>query len=446
MTFNNKTPYKMIPLDTTEDILRKYSKYVITSCVKKLEPVVVAEGKGAIIKDLDGKEYIDCWSGISVVNTGHCNPEVISAAKAQLDKLLHCCIYVYHSIPAANLAEKLSQICGKNLQKTFYGNSGAEAIEAGLKIGKKFTKKHEIIALMCSFHGRTIGTLSVTGQSGRRRYDMGPYLGGVSYAPAPYCYRCSLGQEYPGCNLQCARMVEDVINYSSSNEVAEFIAEPILAEGGIIVPPKEYFLEVKKILDQYGILFIDDEVQTGFGRTGKLFGIEHYGVDPDIMCMAKGIADGLPLGACITREDIGDSFEPGDHLSTFGGNPVSCAAALANIEHMMRENLSEKCAKKGELLTKLLNVIKEKHRLIGDIRGKGLIIGVEIVKDREKKTPGPEEAVKTRELCRQEGILLGHGGVKNNVLRIQPPLVISEEQIDRIVQTLDRCLTKIEKK
>ena len=440
-----KSNIKVLQVDGTQDIIRKYSKYVISSCVKKVEPIVVAEGKGAVVRDLDGKEYIDCWSGISVVNSGHCNPEVTSAAKAQLDKLLHCCIYVYHSIPAANLAEKLSMVCGKRLRKTFFGNSGAEAIEAGLKIGKKFTKKHEIIALMCSFHGRTIGTLSVTGQAGRRRYDMGPYLSGVSYAPAPYCYRCSLGQEYPSCGVQCAKMIEDVINYCSSNEVAEFIAEPILAEGGIIVPPEGYFKEVKNILDRYDILYIDDEVQTGFGRTGKLFGWQHYGVEPDIMCMAKAIAGGLPLGACITREDIGNSFEPGDHLSTFGGNPVSCAAALANIEYIMKENLAEKSAKKGERLLKLLNEIKGKHRLMGDVRGKGLIVGIEMVKDKEK-TPAPEEAVKTRDLCREEGILLGHGGVKNNVLRIQPPLVVSEEQCNRIVQVLDRCLSNVENK
>ena len=244
--------------------------------------------------------------------------------------------------------------------------------------------------------------------------------------------------------MQCAKMVEDVINYSSSNEVAEFIAEPILAEGGIIVPPEEYFKEVKKILDRYGILFIDDEVQVGFGRTGRLFGWQHYGVEPDIMCMAKAIAGGLPLGTCITREDIGNAFEPGDHLSTFGGNPVSCAAALANINYMMRENIAEKTAKKGELLMKRLNEIKEKHRLMGDVRGKGLIIGIEVVKDIEKKTPAAEEAVKTRDLCREGGILLGHGGVKNNVLRIQPPLIVSEEQIDRIVEVLDRCLSKVE--
>jgi 4-aminobutyrate aminotransferase-like enzyme len=241
-------------------------------------------------------------------------------------------------------------------------------------------------------------------------------------------------------------MIEDVVNYCSSNEVAEFIAEPILAEGGIIVPPEGYFKEVKKILDRYDILYIDDEVQVGFGRTGKLFGWQHYGVEPDIMCMAKAIAGGLPLGACITREDIGNSFEPGDHLSTFGGNPVSCAAALANIDYILRENLAEKSARKGELLMKLLEEIRGRHSLIGDVRGKGLIVGLEMVKDAKRKTPASPESMETRELCRKERVLLGHGGVNNNVLRIQPPLVISEEQIQRIIDILDKCLSRVESK
>jgi len=426
---------------TTDEIMGKYKKYIITSCVKKLEPIVLVEGKGAVVKDLDGKEYIDCWSGISVVNAGHCNPKVVEAAKEQIGKLLHVCSYIYHTVPPALLAEKLAQIVPGRLQKTFFGNSGAEAVECALKIGRKFTKKHEIIALMCSFHGRTLGTLSVTGQSGRKHYSMGPYLGDVAYAPAPYCYRCSLGhEECPECGIQCAKIIEDIINYSTANNVAEFIAEPILGEGGIIVPPDDYFKEVKKILDQHEILFIDDEVQTGFGRTGKLFGIQHYGVEPDIMSMAKGIADGFPIGACIAREDIGDAFEPGDHLSTFGGNPVSCAAALANIEYILEEKLSEKAAEKGNYMMRRLNEMKEKHSIIGEVRGKGLMIGVELVKDQKKKTPAVDGTVKIRDLCREKGVLVGHGGVKGTVIRIQPPLVISKEQLDKVLQVLENSL------
>jgi 4-aminobutyrate aminotransferase-like enzyme len=227
--------------------------------------------------------------------------------------------------------------------------------------------------------------------------------------------------------------------------VAAFISEPILGEGGIIVPPREYFTEVKKILDQYGILFIDDEVQTGFGRTGKLFGLEHYGVRPDILTMAKAIAAGLPLAACTTREDIGNSFQPGDHLSTFGGNPVSCAAALANIDYILEENLSAESERKGQYITKALEEVKKGSRLIGDVRGKGLMIGIELVRDQNTKEPAAQEATKIRDACRRKGVLLGQGGIKANVLRIQPPLVISTQEIDQVIRVLSECLEETEK-
>jgi 4-aminobutyrate aminotransferase-like enzyme len=238
-------------------------------------------------------------------------------------------------------------------------------------------------------------------------------------------------------------MIEDMINYSTSNCVAAFIAEPVLGEGGIIVPPKEYFKEAKKILNKYGILFIDDEVQTGFARTGKMFGIEHYGVEPDIVTTAKGIADGFPLGACTAREDIGNAFEPGDHLSTFGGNPVSCAAALANIDFLVKGDLAQKTAEKGRYMMKRLNEMAEKNKLIGEVRGKGLLIGVELVKDQKTKTPAAEEAAKTRDLCREKGVLMGHGGIKGNVLRIQPPLVIDRRQMDKVLEAIDESLKKV---
>jgi len=425
------------------DVVEAYNRYVITSCVSKVEPVVVKSGSGATITDLNGKEYVDCFSGISVVNVGHCNPKVVEAAKNQLDRLIHACAYVYYLEPVARLSEKLAQITPGELKKSFFSNSGAEAIECGLKLARKFTKKHEIIALMRSFHGRTFGTLSVTGQSGRRSYSMGPYLGSVAFAPTPYCYRCPLGLEYPNCGIQCAKMLEDVIRYSTSNNVAAFIAEPLLGEGGIIVPPNEYFEEAKKILEQYGILFVADEVQTGFARTGKLFAIEHYGVTPDVMCFAKAIAAGLPLGACTTRREIADIFEPGDHLSTFGGNPVSCAAALANIEYIQEQDLASRASKQGEYVMQRLDELKEKHQLIGDVRGKGLMIGMELVKDRETKEAAASETVKIRELCRQKGVLVGHGGTLGNVLRIQPPLVISQSQLDTAIEAIDQSLSEV---
>jgi 4-aminobutyrate aminotransferase-like enzyme len=370
---------------------------------------------------------------------------VVEAAKKQLDMLVHACAYVYYIEPVAQLAKKLAEVSPKGLQKTFFSNSGAEAIETALKLSRKFTKKHEIIALMRSFHGRTIGTLSVTGQAGRRHSAMGPYLGSIAFAPTPYCYRCPLGLEYPNCGIGCAKMIDDAIRYSTSNDVAAFIAEPLLGEGGIIVPPREYFKEAKKILDAYGILFVDDEVQTGFARTGQLFGINYYGEVPDIMCVAKAIANGLPLGGTIARADVADSFEAGDHLSTFGGNPVCCAAALANIDFILGEDLPSLATKKGEHVMHRLEELKQKHELIGDVRGKGLMIGAELVKDRESKEPAAEETTRIRDLCREKGVLIGHGGVLGNVLRIQPPLIIPMDQLDLALDTIDKAITEVEK-
>jgi len=427
------------------DTIEAYKKFVMTSSVKKVEPVVISSAEEATVIDADGKRYVDCFSGISVVNSGHCNARVVEAAKKQLDMLVHACAYVYYIEPVAQLAKKLAEVSPKGLQKTFFSNSGAEAIETALKLSRKFTKKHEIIALMRSFHGRTIGTLSVTGQAGRRHSAMGPYLGSIAFAPTPYCYRCPLGLEYPNCGIGCAKMIDDVIRYSTSNDVAAFIAEPLLGEGGIIAPPREYFKEAKKILDAYGILFIDDEVQTGFARTGQLFGINHYGEVPDIMCVAKAIANGLPLGGTIARADVADSFEAGDHLSTFGGNPVCCAAALANIDFILGEDLPSLATKKGEHVMHRLEELKQKHELIGDVRGKGLMIGAELVKDRESKEPAAEETTRIRDLCREKGVLIGHGGVLGNVLRIQPPLIIPMDQLDLALDTIDKAITEVEK-
>jgi len=421
----------------------KAGRYLITSMVSRIEPVVISEANGAVIKDVAGKEYIDCFAGISVVNSGHCQPEVLEAAISQAKRLVHACSYLYYIPQVVELAEKLAEIAPAPLQKTFFGNSGAEAVECAMKLARKYTKRYELIALMCSFHGRTLGTLSITGQSGRRKFDMGPYLPGIAFAYPPYCYRCPFEKEYPECDLLCARRILDTIEYSTGKGIAAFIAEPVMGEGGIIPPPPEYFKTVKKTLDEYGILFVADEVQTGFGRTGKLFAIEHYGVAPDIMTLAKGIADGFPLSACITRQDIGDSFEPGDHLSTFGGNPVSAAAALANINLMLREKLPEQAAEKGNYIMKRLNEMKENYDIIGDVRGKGLMIGVELVKDRKKKTPAKDETRKLVELARERGLLIGSGGVKGCVLRLQPPLVIEKEQIDKALDLLETIMNEV---
>jgi len=420
--------------------VEKYKKFVNISMVEKVQPVVIERAKGATITDTEGKNYIDCFSGIAVINAGHGNERVIEAAKAQMEKLIHCCSYVYYSRPTADLAEKLAQITPGRLQKSFFGNGGAEAIEGALRLAKQFTGKTELIALQASFHGRSYATLSVTGNNARKRRG-GPYMVGCTFLPAPYCYRCFFELEYPQCRLRCARALEDIIRFDTYDSVAAFIAEPILGEGGIITPPDDYFLEIEKILKNHGILLLIDEVQTGFCRTGKMFGIEHYGVEPDIMVMAKGIADGFPLSAFIAREEVADSFKPGDHLSTFGGNPVSCAASLANIEFMLKSDLASQALEKGEFLRKELEKLAKRHELIGEIRGKGLMVGIELVRDNQK-TPANTEANKIRDFCREHGLLPGLGGIYGNVLRIQPPLVITEEELIEAVKILDSAFAR----
>jgi len=423
------------------DTIQKYKDYVMTGFMKQVVPLVVEKASGAVITDVNGREYLDCFAGISVVNAGHGNPEVIAAAKKQLDKLVHCASYIYHSQPTADLAEKIAHIAPPGLRKTFFGNGGAEAIEGALKLARLYTGKHEFISLNASFHGRSWGTLSITGNQGRKKRG-GPYASGVAFAPAPYAYRSPWPNDSEECGRQCARALDDVIRFATSGDVAAFIAEPVMGEGGIIIPPKNYFQEVKNVLDQHGILFIADEVQSGFARTGKMFAYEHYGVDPDILVTAKGIADGFPLSAFTTRPEIAAAYKPGDHLSTFGGNPVSCAAALANIEFMLRENLPAKAADTGNHVLGKFRDLEKSNPLIGDVRGLGLMIGLELVKD-EKKTPATAEADAIRESLFRQGVLVGVGGVYGNVIRFQPPLVIAREQVDRAIDAFAAAFQEV---
>jgi 4-aminobutyrate aminotransferase/(S)-3-amino-2-methylpropionate transaminase len=426
-----------------EQTLSRYRDYVTTSFVAAVEPIAIGKAEGATIWDQDGKEYIDGFAGIAVVNAGHGNPRVIAAAKRQMDDLVHAASYIYHVPVVGELAEKLAQITPGRLQKTFFGNSGAEGIETAMRLAKAYTGKREIISLTHSFHGRTAGTLSITGNKARKT-NGGPYLSGVAFAPAPYVYRNPFGTDEPEVVAErCAEMVQWAIDYQSAGDVAAFIAEPVMGEGGILVPPASYFGRVKEILDRHGILFIADEVQSGFGRTGEMFAIEHYGVEPDIMVMAKGIADGFPLSATIATPEIADSLKPGEHLSTFGGNPISCAAAIENIAVMQEERLPQEAARKGEIALTRLREMQERHALIGDVRGLGLMIGVELVKDPITKTPAGAEAAAVKRLAREAGVIIGAGGPAGNVVRLQPPLVIDDTQLHRVLDVIDEALATV---
>jgi 4-aminobutyrate aminotransferase len=419
-------------------VKEQYRDFVMTGFVKRVEPVIADRGDGALLFDADGTEYIDCFAGISVTNAGHHNTKVLDAAKAQADKLVHACSYVYHVPSVGALAEKLAEITPGKLQKSFFGNGGAEAIEGAFRLAKRYSGRREFVAIESSFHGRSFATLSVTGNSGRKKGG-GPYMAGVAYVPTPYCYRCFAETTPDKCDLLCARRVSEIMRLHLSGDVCAFIAEPVMGEGGIITPPDGYFKRVKEALDEDGVLFIADEVQSGFGRTGKMFGIEHYGVEPDIMTMAKGIADGWPLSAFTARAEIADAFQVGDHLSTFGGNPVSCAAALANIE-FLQSGVIEASAKKGADLKARFEALAKTQPLIGDVRGKGLMIGVELIADPQTKAYGTAAGAFVRQYCLEHNVLIGVGGNFGSVLRVQPPLVISEAQIDVVYDTIEAGL------
>lgn len=421
--------------------IEKYNEYVNTSMLAGVTPVVFERAEGTVVFGEDGQKYIDCFAGISVTSAGHNNPEVTEAAKAQLDKYVHCCSYVYYNKTMADLAEKLAQITPGRLKKSFFANSGAEAVEGAMRLAKTYTGKHEFIALQASFHGRTYATLSITGNFARKK-RAGPYMPGVSFAPAPYCYRCAFNLNPETCGMRCADYLEDIIKFNTYGDVAAFIAEPIMGEGGIIPPPEPYFKKVKEILDYHNILLIIDEVQSGFARTGKMFGVEHYGVQPDVMTLAKGIANGFPLSAFIAPDEIADTFQPGEHLTTFGGNPVSCAASLATINFLERERIADRVMAKENLVKERLESIKKKYPVIGDVRGRGLMIGIELVKDNSK-TPAVDVAKAVRQSCLEKGLLIGVGGISANVLRIQPPLVITDDQLEETLSIIEKSLAEL---
>jgi 4-aminobutyrate aminotransferase len=426
----------------TPDTRQQYARFVLPVVAQGVEPVVMVAGRGRTLTGDDGRDYLDCFSGISVVNAGHNHPRVLAAAREQMERLVHCCSYVYHVPAVGELAARLAAVTPGDLTKSFFSNSGAEANEGAVRLAKQATGRREVVALSHGFHGRTVGTLSITGNSARKKNN-GPYLPGVAFAPAPYCYRCPLGLSYPSCDVACARGLRDVIRFQTAGDVAAFVVEPVLGEGGIVAPPPEYFEVAARIFHDDGALLIVDEVQTGFGRTGKMFGIEHApGAAPDVLTTAKGIASGFPLGALTAREPVSEAMKPGDHLSTFGGNPISCAAALANIAVIEEEGLVGNAARQGDWLLARLRRLQEDCSLIGDVRGRGLMIGLELVRDRRSKEPADREARAVRAAMRERGVLVGVGGVYGNVLRLQPPLSITTEECEQAVDTLGDVLLR----
>jgi 4-aminobutyrate aminotransferase len=390
--------------------------------------------------DLEGRKYLDFFGGILTISVGHTNPKVTSKIKAQVDRLQHTST-LYPTEPIVALAEKIAQITPGKLQKSFFTNSGTEANEAALLLARMATGSFDVIALRHGYSGASTLAKSVTAQGPWRAG--GVVSVGVAHAINPYCYRCPLGLKYPDCGVACANDVENLIQTGTSGHIAAFLAEPIQGVGGFITPPPEYFKIVFNAVKKYGGLFISDEVQTGFGRTGKhWFGIEHWEVVPDIITCAKGMANGVPIGATVTTAALAASYR-GLTISTFGGNPVTSVAALATIEVIEEEQLRANAASVGTYFREKLEELQQKHAVIGDVRGKGLMQGLELVKDRATKEPAPEATSQLLELTRENGLLIGKGGLYGNVVRLSPMLNISKADVDEGIRLLDKSFSEI---
>ncbi|NOZ08326.1 MAG: aspartate aminotransferase family protein [FCB group bacterium] len=427
----------------SKTVREKHAAYLFPA-VKNFysEPLVVSHGSGLNITDRDGNTYLDFFGGILTVSLGHANEEVNQAIGDQLDKLTHISsLYQVESVVA--LAETLAEITPGNLQQSFFTASGTEADETAMMMAQLYTGNTEFIVLRHSYSGRSLLAQSMTAHSNYRA--LATQVAAVKHAVSPYCYRCPMKATYPDCGMACAEDVEELIRTTTTGEIAGMMVEPIQGVGGFITPPKEYFKIVAEIVRNYGGVFISDEVQTGFGRTGRMWGIEQFDVVPDMMTMAKGIANGLPLGVLITTAEIAATLVKGS-ISTFGGNPVSCASANKTIEIIRRENLPGNCSAMGELLRTGLEALKEKYAaLIGDVRGMGLMQAMEFVVDEQggDRTPNPDATTEFMEAAKTRGLLLGRGGLYGNVIRISPPMTVNADQIGRALEIMDAALETV---
>jgi 4-aminobutyrate aminotransferase len=423
---------------TKDEILLANREYLFPAVFHYFrEPLVVARAKDQYVWDADGNQYLDFFGGIVTVSVGHCNEPVNAQVHRQMDTLQHVST-LFANEPQAALAKKIAQITpGGKLTKSFFTNSGTEANETAILTARCYTGNTEIVALRHSYHGRSAAGMALTGQGAWR---LGPPEAGVVHAHNAYCYRCPFGLTYPDCEVRCAEDMEELIRSSTSGSVAAFIGEPIQGVGGFITPPKEYFPIIEKIVRGHGGIFISDEVQTGWGRTGgKWFGIEHWGVTPDIMTGAKGLANGSPIGLTVARPEVADSVK-GLTISTFGGNPVTATAAKAVIDFIEDHDLMANCAETGAYLRGRLEELKEKHEIIGDVRGMGLLQAVELVEDRASKKPATAQTAMALEAARENRLLIGKGGMYGNALRISPPMNVGRGDVDQFIELFDKSL------
>ena len=405
-------------------------------------PFVMSRGEGALVEDVDGNSFLDFNAGIAVVAAGHSHPRVVASIQQQAARFLHMSGTDFYYENMVELAERLAALMpGQGPNRVYFGNSGTEAVEAAIKMSRYHSGRDKFIAFVGGFHGRTMGSLSLTGSKVVQRKGFGPMLP-VHHIPYAYCYRCAYGKHPDTCNVECVKVIEDQLfkTILPAEEVAAIVVEPVQGEGGYVVPPAKFHQELRRIADKYGILLIHDEVQCGMGRTGKMFASEHFGVDPDIVTLAKGIASGMPLGVAVARADV-MNWRPGAHASTFGGNPVSVAAALTTIE-LLEESLIENAARMGAHILSRLSDWPRRFRYVGDVRGLGLMIGVEFVTDKVTKEPAHLLRNRLEQMAFERGLLIL--GCGNSSIRLCPPLVVTEDQADYAVDTLEQCLVALE--
>ena len=432
-----------LPGPEAQKILALDKQYVSPSYTRDY-PLVAKRGQGALIEDVDGNSFLDFAAGIAVVSTGHCHPDVVRVIQKQAETLIHMSGTDFYYPLLAQLAEKMAQITpGRFPKKVAFGNSGTEAMEAAMKIARYHTKRHRFIAFLGSFHGRTFGALSLTASKAVQRRGFGPLLSGVVHVPYANPYRCPQGHRAPDCVCDC--VCSDLLGQMFKTavppeEVAAIVVEPIQGEGGYVIPPPRFLDNLRRLCDKYGILLIFDEVQSGMGRTGKMWACDHVGVVPDIIITAKGIASGLPLGVTVARAELMD-WGPGAHASTFGGNPIACAAAPETIR-LLEEKYIANAARLGEYIMGRIVDWPHKHRIVGQVRGRGLMIGIELVKSQDLREPHTEARKRVIERAFELGVLLL--GCGESTVRLMPPLVIDREQADFAIDTLDRCIAEVE--
>jgi len=408
-------------------------------------PIFAAKAKGAIIIDVEGKEYIDFAGGIGVNNIGHCDEEVLKAIQDQIQKYIHTCFHVVMYEPYVELAKRLNEVTpGKFPKKTMFANSGAEGVENAIKIARHATGRPATIAFEDAFHGRTLLALSLTSKMKPYKFGFAPYAPEIYRMPYAYCYRCAFGLEYPSCEIRCAYFLRDFFNtHISAEQVAALIIEPVLGEGGFVVPPKEYFKILKKICEDNGIVFIADEVQTGFGRTAKMFAMEHYEVEPDLVVMAKSMAGGLPLSAITGKAELMDHPQVGGLGGTFAGNPVACQAALAVLDQFVKKDLLSRAEKIGKKVLDRFKELQSRCPIVADVRGLGAMVGMELVVDRKTKEPATTLTKQLVNQCREKGLLMIAAGTHSNIIRPLMPLVITDEQLEKGLSIVEEGLDEL---